>query len=477
MPTTAMMLAGGGAGGGSVAPADIATLVTALGGDTVVRGFYDARAFVRTTGTSVILVEDARNTSFGGRYYFPGASTDGIDCGRCTSFDGATKATWIIWGIRHAQIGTYCSVSNNASTSPFIIYHPSNILRVLFGASSGIAEFTMSQAVVPLGSICKLMVVYDGTQAVGSRVTAYFAVYDRATGTWGSRTSLTKTSDTAPANMATTASETIRLGAWGSGGTYTNPFIGCLDEVRMWVGTAMTTAQLDAETLTTNAVAADFRYTFATDASNSGSVVGNNGTIAGNVRLCSGDLTYGSPLGAVAASFPTYDGSASFATSSSAANGLSAGTPGFTQDGGNALVATEPTAAGSPTVCCMFGGAAASSDEYLTTFKNSGSMKIWSAANGPTVVAAAGTRVIHSRHTGTGASKTCGIQDGTGAEATTTSSSFSTTLPQIAKVAQGVSTNGADITFHALIILDGAITSTQRSDINTWAAAHHGATV
>ena len=125
----------------------------------------------------------------------------------------------------------------------------------------------------------------------------------------------------------------------------------------------------------------------------------------------------------------------------------------------------------------MFGGAAASSDEYLTTFENSGSMKIWSAANGPTVATAAGTRVIHSRHTGTGASKTCGIQDGTGAEATTTSSSFSTTLPQAVIVGRGVSTNNADITLRALIILDGSISSTQRSAITTWAAANHGATV
>ena len=463
-------------GSGSGAPTDIATLVTALGGDSIVRGFYDARTFVRTNGTSAILVEDARNTSFGGRYYFPGGSGDGIDCGRCTSFDGATKATWIVWGIRHVQAGTYCSVSTNSATSPFIIYHPADFLRVLFGASSGFGEFTMSQAVVPLGSICKLMIVYDGTQAAGSRISAYFAVYDRATATWGSRTALTKTTDSAPAALATTAAETIRLGAWGSGGTYSNPFTGCLDEVRMWAGTALTTAQLDAETLSSNPVAADFRYTFASDASNSGGISGNNGTVAGDVTLCSGDLTYGSPLGSITTTRPTYDGSTAI-TFAGSSTPMLCGTPGFTQDGGNALVATEPTVAGSPTVCSMFGGAGSSSNEYLTTFENSGSMKIWSATNGPTVVTAAGTRVIHSRHTGTGASTVCGIQDGTGAEATSTSSSFSTTLPQAVIVGRGVSANPADITFRALIILDGSISSTQRSDINTWAAANHGATV
>ncbi len=88
-----------------------------------------------------------------------------------------------------------------------------------------------------------------------------------------------------------------------------------------------------------------------------------------------------------------------------------------------------------------------------------------------------GTRIIHSRRDGASSSRVCGLQDGTGAEATTTAT-FADVTPTVLLVGFGPqNTNPAALTFRALIVLDGTITGTQRTTINTWGAAHHGATV
>src|SRR5678815_1299070 len=84
-----------------------------------------------------------------------------------------------------------------------------------------------------------------------------------------------------------------------------------MDEVRLWAGTALNTTQLDAEDLSTAPASPNFRYTFATDASNIGSTSGNNGTPTNGVFLCGDNLAYGPPLTAFESdhAFPmTWDG-------------------------------------------------------------------------------------------------------------------------------------------------------------------------
>ncbi len=475
MPSAMMMMSGRPAStfGG---PADIPTLVTGLGGDTVVRGMYDARTKVTVGPNGAVIVEDARQSG-GGRYAFPAGG--GIDCGRCTAFDGVTKATWIIWGSCYdSSVGSFCAVSNLDGNSPFLFDHFGSTIRLL--CSSGTATWDRPSA-APIGALFKYMIVYDGTQSGGSRCTGYYSVYDRSTATWSARATLNKTGDGVGSSMATTTSHLLKIGGYGSSaGTFNNIFHGFIDELRMWTGTALTTTQLDAEDLSSAPATPNLRYAFATDASNTGSTSGNNGSASGDATLVGGDLAYGPPL-ITNNLHPSWNGTD--AITFSASGGLYAGSPNFTAvasgpvECGYAIVSTEPTNGGTPTMADLIGGARSGSDELITLYKSGSTMNVFSGSNGPSISSASLIRCLHARRAGTSSSRVAGLQDGTGSEQTSTAT-FSATVPDFFSVGiNGGFGNASTMVWRAAILIDGNPSSGQRSTINTWAAANHGATV
>ncbi len=468
---------------GSEIPRDIPILVSDLGGDAVVRGMYDARAKVHVDGsTKLILLEDSRQT-VGGRYAFTGDATHGIDCGRCTAFDAASKVTWMFWGSNY-NLGTFLSVSTNDGNSPFILYLPDGNLKVLFG-NGGEVDFTWP---FKNGAYGKVAVVYDGTQSLGSRFSGYYYTYDRSTGTFGSRTALTKVADTVGASMATTTTQKLKVGGWGSGTAYNNPLLGYLDEVRMWVGTALNTTQIDAETLSSSPASPNFQYTFATNANNTGSTSGNDGTPTSEILLVGGNLAFGPPmLSHAAGNRAVYNGTTTITLDISIGSEyLVTGSPGYTPiangpcDGGATIVASEPITGGTPVIFSVFSvptGSGSSGEEFLTTYVSGSTISSYGMAAGPSVSKASATRVLHARRAGVTASRTMGLQDGSGVEATAVSGAYTATAPDNIFIGSGPTANQADIVFRAFVVVDGTVTSTQRTTLNTWATTHHGATV
>ncbi len=256
----------------------------------------------------------------------------------------------------------------------------------------------------------------------------------------------------------------------------------------MWTGTALNTTQLDAETLASAPATPNFRYTFASDATNTGSTSGNDGTPNNGVFLCGDNLDYGPPFVAAEAdhAFPmTWNGSSEITVAALTSNRFWTGAPGFSPlasgpvAGGIAVVATEPTSAsGTPVQSCVYGIIGSGGDQFLTTYRSGSTIHCDGNAAGPNISNASAIRVLHSRRDGASSSRVIGLQDGTGSEATTTSGSFTATEPTMIIFGGGPqSTNSSDPTFHALVVLDGTITSGQRSTINTWASTNHGATV
>lgn len=468
------MMGTGSAVAGPSAPADIATLVTDLGGDSVVAGIWDARYNVSTQSGGVVCVDDARQTVSTGRYYFPAASAGAIDCGRCTAFDGLTQATWIMWLYRYPADGTVIAVSSNATTSPFRLSFVGSDLKLIPGDGSTLGAVLINGgASLNNGDYLKIAIRYDGTQAAGSRLDMYVDFGDGS-----SATHIGNNFDTLPASLPTSTTEHLQIGCYGGSGVVTNPLWGCVEEIRMWTGTVLSPAQINAETLSSSPASPNFRYTFDGSATNSGGTAGNDGTVDASIVSVGNHSGYGAPLGAYTPNgLPTYDSVNHKATFSATGSGnaLTAGQVANAAEGGTSIVAAEPTVAGSPTMCSYFVGTS-SGGELLTTYKNAGNINVWSGFAGPNIAGAALIRCLHSRRSGSG-TPTTGIQDGTGAESTVSSASFTTSIPHLVRVGAGPAANPSDIVWHALIVLNGTVTGAQRSTINTWAAANHGATV
>lgn len=262
--------------------------------DASLPGIYSATGVRLNGGGGVGALDDDRCSTTTGRAAFPGVSGQSFNFGNYLGLNGVAKATVIAWFTPYkvtafgALFARFTAVTANQQL--FFGINSSGQPHVEISTGAAVATANGSTVLAP-GTTYKLAMVFDGSQATNATRLKLTLGSRQADGSYSADTAETPTyTGTVPAAMVTAATANATSGDTANTG---NAFLGCIDEVRVWAGTALSSAQIAAETLTANAVAPPLRWQFNGDATNIGTTAGFNGTAASGIAYSSDDLRWG----------------------------------------------------------------------------------------------------------------------------------------------------------------------------------------
>jgi hypothetical protein len=274
----------------------LASIRAALG-DSHIKQFQWSSDGVRVASTNVCVMDDPRCATSTGRYFFPGISGEYIDLGNLTNLNAATKVTIMVWFTPTAIADTRMvsrASGGTAATRQIELGVGSGGKSRYYLSTGSVNVDCDGSTTIAAGSTYKSTMVFDGTQGTNATRLAGYLAQRQSDGSYPADVAETITFPSAvPASLTTLASASAWIGTLSAASAN---FPGFIDEVRVWIGTALTQTQVRAETLSTNATPADLRYTFAGNANNSGTLSGFNGAPTSGVVQCSDDLSYGPPI-------------------------------------------------------------------------------------------------------------------------------------------------------------------------------------
>jgi hypothetical protein len=460
---------------------DVGLLVTDIGGDAFVDAIYDGRFNVKAFASSPTvgrLQEDARVRVSGLTNMTELACIAGIElsCDATALFNANTKATFMYWArliprnINDAGIvwrgGANDNIAVRHSHGPAADDHDQQ-LRCYFEAAN-YGEVVISKLV---GAPFKVTWVYDGAGATNAdRLKCYIASYDRATDTFGADVAqVVAFTGAIPASIAAST------GTPGIG----NGFWGAIDEIRLWAGTALSFAQVQAHTLAAVPTNPNIRYEFKGVGTNTGATAGNHCAPGADAVFTSGVYRYGAlrTLNSVA-----YDSAVGALTFNGVDDNAVAGGPWrATDDLAVVVVGTiTPTNADLRFVAEVYQkinvialniSRSATPSALQTAFA--------SVSPSVDVSAASGIRVFHGRRTREGGVVRTGARLGSGAEVSGTGA-VAALSPYY--VVSGTRSHyypdyKSEYTERALLILAGAYLTAKQDIVNTWAQLRRGATL
>jgi len=223
-------------------------------------------------------------------YQFPGSTSEKITLGDLTALNNATKLTVTVWftvtltGAFQALFARYNDTVGGDNRDQFYLglntaNKPIVILRN--GATNQQVTCAGSTTLVA-GTRYKLTVVFDGAQSSNAnRVKMYLSV--RSGGGYSADAAETLSfSNTVPSALSA-ASTGVNAIVGGTVGAY-NAFGGNVNDVRVWLATALSQAQVQAEALDANVVTPDLWYPFTNaTATNEGSLAGFDGSVTAGI--------------------------------------------------------------------------------------------------------------------------------------------------------------------------------------------------
>jgi hypothetical protein len=209
---------------------------------------------------------------------FPGAGGR-LTIGALTNLDAAEKVTVMTWlrprlnGAIQAYFTRWGSLANTHQL--FVSHNAAARLLCAIGDNANYRD-CLASTTLTSGRWYKATAVYDGTQATeAERLKWYLAAAD-VDGTFAADAAEVVTFSGAlasvPATLSTPAATTAYLG--GSAENILH-YAGGMHQVRVWIGTALTISQVQAETAEENVVTPSLWYSLGqTGLTNLGSVVG-----------------------------------------------------------------------------------------------------------------------------------------------------------------------------------------------------------
>lgn len=378
---------------------------------------------VSSAGT-VATVDDARCSTNTGRLVLP-AGTNGVSLGAQAVLSGATQLTILVQytpqSLNAARyLVTHASGATSAATSFGLRTTSAGLLEWVGWNGAALDTYTRAGALTA-GSEYIAGAVYDGTLATVADRVKLFATAG-ASGVFGATTLSSVGGASTPAALSATAS----VAAIGSLATGTNAIAAPVDTVALYIGTALTAAQIDAE-IASGFATAHHRYTFDGSLADSGTVGGWPGTILGTgSAYCSDDRRW-----------PT-----AVCGSSSAAFAYNAGTGRMTSDafddyvrivGGSlstitgdctlVLVGVEPTVTGTLAELSV-----GSTSRVLRVAALGTTIDSDVVASAP-IPLASGVRALVHRRVGLAGAGVLGARDGSATEVTAADSSLTTLSP------------------------------------------------
>jgi hypothetical protein len=468
---------------------DVALFIANTGGDTRWPAFYDSRRNVRHIANAIYTWDDARCTTAGGRivlnddYYLSQASA---------VFDSATKLTVIAW----YQGATNWMVAGPGTNGQFLfgashrwdLYHradPADVndrysFIVGTGGTQGTGYFELA-GTVARGTNIMIGWVYDGAGATNAdRLKAYYRLYDKSLGTWGVVVVPALTFvGTVPAAMPVHADPFV-MGVYTAGGYRCRAYV---DEARIWVGTALSQAQVELETLASTPAAAHMRWTFDGNLNNTGTLGGYTWGVIGSApdRYASDDIRWGDPLIAWSASKPVYDPVAFTITCDGTDDhlgGMGASYRRITGDCGVLAIGTQPSWPGTTEYWWQLGhlinsnGLPASLATYIA---NATDLVAVAEAGGVLIYTRdTGRRLVQYRRQRAGGNITVGVKKGSAAEATAVVAEAVDTIPGRLSVAGRADQVGAsDTVMRAIAVRSGDYLPAVQDAAQDWSVARH----
>lgn len=275
----------------------IRDLVAKLRGNHRVAGIYEGGTNIRKDGSNnITLIEDARITASGGRYFFPAPfnSADRIRVTNYTGLNGTNKATFVtIFTMSQRNGSGYHFHRWGATAGQSQVRLGISMGRPIFEIGDGTNSRTATgwKSLEP-GRTYVMVWAYDGTQVTdASKVRCYVSEFDYQTGLLGQvaqqSVDFTGSAAAVPSTMVSPGSAEDALVGEG--------WRGYIDAVRVWKNRALTAEEAKHETFTASD-GPHLRYEFAANANNTGSDTGFNGSVEGNATLCSDDYRFLPPL-------------------------------------------------------------------------------------------------------------------------------------------------------------------------------------
>lgn len=220
-------------------------------------------------------------------YVYPGVSDQKTTLGNMTDLNAAAKVSCVMFMacIRTgAQQALFARYDDNASdTKRQLFFGLTASQQLLFVASAGGANISVATSAAGrtlTTHTYKLAFVYDGTQVVANdRLKMYYSLRDDGTLTYPAVTPdvITYSGTAFPTTLQSPASVVSYLGG-DLTGAFPSYFGGFQLDVRLWIGTALSQAQIDAEVLATNVVPASHYWNMLGNLNDTGTTGGFNGT-------------------------------------------------------------------------------------------------------------------------------------------------------------------------------------------------------
>jgi hypothetical protein len=460
---------------------DVALLIANTGGNTRWPAFYDARRNVRHISNAVHVWDDARCSTATGRVYvpdqFPILATS-------NEARNATKGTMVAWyqGCHHATLyngsfGFYFDGVEYVHT----LLDPGGITLYVGAGLANYGSFTLPANTY--GTNIMLAVVFDGAGATNAdRLKCYYRLYDKVTATWGSlvTAALTYTGTIPAAIPAAGGSDTIQVNNFPSGGSSMR---GLVDELRWWTGIALSQAQVDTQTLTSDPNSAHHRWTFNGNGDDTGSVGGLTlAPSSGSLMFASDDIRWGDPITAKPGINPTFD-PVNFTVTSDGTDDLASATGAalrrITGDCGVFVVSTWPTWGGTTEYWFQLAhitngnGLPASLAAY--TFDAGGNVFCFaeSGAPGQSVPRETGRRLVQFRRQRAGGDVTIGVKKGSAAETTATAAEADTTPSRLMLGCRPDEVGKTDSVWRAFVVRQGDYLPAIQDAIQDWSVLRH----
>lgn len=247
----------------------------------------DGVAFLYTVTLQIEQVEATATEPATNSYSFPGLSDHEVALGSITSFNGAAKVSLIVWmtcirtGAQQALFSRYDDLTGGTSRQFFFGFtSDQKLLTQISAGGSNLSTPTSTAARLTAGKTYKLALVYDGTQGTANnRVKMYYA--ERNDTTLAFPAVSVDAIDYFGTALATALTSPAAVQAKLGGTVNTdNSFGGFQHAVRLWVGTALSEAQINAETLDDSPVPATHEWPMnsSVQLNDTGSTGGFNGT-------------------------------------------------------------------------------------------------------------------------------------------------------------------------------------------------------
>jgi len=457
-------------------------------------GYFDGKYKVRTNGSGLACAWDDRGAATDtGRATFAGIATHKV--GQTIAYTGLNGATKAMFGFLIVPYSTgpsglggtvICLWGNIPASQQVWLGVDRTSGSFTFRASTGtVVKNWKSTTVATPGTLYFVAPAYDGTQATDlAKVVMYIYAFDPVAQTWSAEVVDTGSSVDAgfPAALLSVAGRGMQMGNSAGSGTGADPYYGLMDDVKVLPGTLLTTAAQrvawrDSAQASPDWIAAALWYPF-NDFLNYGTAGHTlDGTVSGDIVLCTDDRTAGRTLISGSTNACNYD----------AVNGVVSGDGvskfmravggqltriGATDDYAIVLIGQEPSVANGRWATT---GTLDGTTSLHAALNAGGQIEAESGTRIADLARAAGVRVVVVRRRSNGTD--VAIKDGNGAEQLGTSGAASATAPvQLNIFASLAGANFGDGSLRGILILKGNISGLQ-SVATRSGAVFDGATV